>query len=103
MNKRGKSLFLIFGIILILLFTIMIYAASFSDISQSNFNNGTYANTSYNGSAVVLVGSNLSGTFASRVFDAVSVSSWDNFSASFNIPAKEYIYAVDNQADVWNS
>ncbi|MBI2628819.1 hypothetical protein HYW74_01930 [Candidatus Pacearchaeota archaeon] len=100
MNKRGKSLFLIFGIIFLVTF---VYAANFSDISQSNFNNGTFLNSSYNGSAVVLSASNLSGTFTSRVFDAISISSWDNFSLSFSIPTKEYIYAVDAQSDVWNS
>ena len=100
MNKRGKSLLLIFGIIILITF---VYGMSFSDITQSNFNNGTYSNSSYNGSAVTLNGGNLSGTFTSRVFDAVSVSSWNNMTAAFNIPTKEYIYAVDNQADVWNS
>src|SRR3989344_8809997 len=98
-KKRGillVGIIIFFGLMLVL-------AATFLDVSQSDFNNGTYANTTYNGSAVVLVGNNLSGTFTSRVFDATGASRWDNFSFNINLPTKEYIYVVDAQSDVWNS
>ncbi len=100
MNKRGRSLFLIFGIIF---FIAIVYATSFSDTTQSNFNSGTYTNTSYNGTAVILNGSNLSGTFTSRIFDAVSVSSWDNLSWDGNLPNRTYLYAFDNVDSIHRS
>ncbi len=46
--------------------------------SQSVFNNGTYANTIYNGSAIVLSGSNTSGIYTSKVFDAESAAKWNS-------------------------
>ena len=94
-----KASLLIFVLVLIA----FVYANSFSDLTQSNFNNGTYANTFYNGSAVVLSGANLTGNFTSRVFDAGANANWNNITFNFTTPVLDQIYAVDNQADVWKS
>jgi hypothetical protein len=54
-------------------------ALSFSDTNQSDFNLGTYSNTTYNGTSLVLVGNNVSGSFTSRVFDSGSYARWTSF------------------------
>mgnify|MGYP001570324787 CR=1 FL=1 len=87
----------------ILVFVSLVYANSFSDSIQSNFNNGTYLNTIYNGSAVVLSGTNLTGNFTSRIFDAGANVRWDNLSWQGNESDIELLFAVDNSADVWKS
>ena len=71
MNSKKEVLMLLF---VILLSVSLIYGLTFSDTSQANFNNGTYNNTIHNGSAVVLLGSNTSGTYISRIFDATSLA-----------------------------
>src|SRR3989344_5982618 len=81
----------------------IIQALSFSDNNQANFDNGTYVNTIYNGSAVVLVGSNLTGTFTSRIFDAGSESVWNNLTFNSETPSLISLFAVDSAADVWKS
>ena len=77
--------------------------AVFEDNEQSEFNLGTYTNTIYNGSAVVLSSGQVSGTYTSKIFDAGDVSVWNNLSYSKNIPFIEFLFATDNQADVWKS
>ena len=54
----------------------------FSDGEQADFDGGVYTNTVWNGSAVVLSGDNLSGSFESRVFDSgiEAGASWNNLS-----------------------
>ena len=99
MMKRGILLFVIIGI----LFLSYVYALNFSDTTQANFNNGTYANTTYNGSAVILSGNNLTGTFTSRIFDASSVSRWNNLTYNSFLQTINFMFAVDAQADVWKS
>ena len=56
--------------------------AIFSDGEQADFDGGVYTNTIWNGSAVVLSGDNLSGSFESRVFDSgiEAGASWNNLS-----------------------
>ncbi len=99
-KAKNLMIFLFIGLSLMSL----IYAFAFSDTTQSNFNNGTYVNTTYNGSAVVLVGSNLSGTFTSRIFDSTTSSTrWDNLSSSKGLPTKDNLYSVDAQANVYSS
>ena len=70
--KKGNFVLvsLIFCFVLVLLIA-LIYAAMFSDLNQDNFDLGTYSNTTYNGSAVVLSGSNLTGTYISRLFGII--------------------------------
>lgn len=54
--------------------------AVFAITDQSAFDQGSYENTSYNGSAVTLVGENLTGTYISPVFNAGNRSHWTTFS-----------------------
>lgn len=96
--KKGFLLF-IFGV----LFMTLIYALGFSDTTQNDFNNGTYVNTTHNGTTVILSGNNLTGTFTSRVFDASSVARWDNLSSYNLTPSLDSLYAVDANADFWRS
>ena len=97
--KRGMI-----GLLAVLvLFAGLVGAEIFSDINQSNFNLGVYLNTIHNGTGVILSGSNLSGAFTSRVFDAGTVARWNNLSYSGSMPSEEYLYAVDVNADVWKS
>ena len=102
--KKGNFVLvsLIFCFVLVLLIA-LIYAAMFSDLNQDNFDLGTYSNTTYNGSAVVLSGSNLTGTYISRIFDAGTDAVWNNLSylgVTLSLPV---LYAVDVQSDFWKS
>lgn len=96
---------IIIGISIIFLLIIIAigFATQIIDDTQDEFNLGNYNNTLYNGSAVVLSGANTSGTYTSRIFDAGSNARWDDITITRNLQTKEYIYAVDNTADVWNS
>ncbi|MCH7567922.1 MAG: hypothetical protein IIA87_00725 [Nanoarchaeota archaeon] len=76
--------------------------AIFEDFGNS-FNNGTFENTVYNGSSVVLSGSNLSGNYTSQVFDATQLATWNNISLVRKIPKFDYLYVFDNDKDVWRS
>src|SRR3989338_6874090 len=100
MNSKKEVLMLLF---VILLSVSLIYGLTFSDTSQANFNNGTYNNTIHNGSAVVLLGSNTSGTYISRIFDATSLASWNNLTYAITTPSLPVLYAVDAQSDFWKS
>ena len=71
--------------------------------SQTNFDEGTYENTLWNGSAVVLSSGQSSGNYISKVFDAGINSTWNNLSWTGNLPNVKYIFATDNQADIWSS
>lgn len=102
MKKRGCLLIVIILFLVLMSFN-LVYASSFNDTSQSDFNQGSYNNTLHNGTAVILSGANLSGNYTSRIFDASTISRWDNFSLNRNLESKQYIYTIDNQADVWNS
>ncbi|MFQ5531737.1 MAG: hypothetical protein ACE5ES_03935, partial [Candidatus Nanoarchaeia archaeon] len=78
MKSKGKK---VIGFIFLFLFLIAFtYAAVFQDLTQGDFDNGTYINTLHNGSAVVLSGENLTGNFTSQIFDSTGLSSWDNIS-----------------------
>ena len=103
---RYLVLALIFvGLVVSLFFLKQAGLTGFAVFSQtgSNFNEGTYSNTRYNGSAVVLSGSNLTGTYTSKIFDAGNDAVWNNLSWEGNLESIKYIFAVDNQADVWKS
>ncbi len=97
MNKKS----LIF--LAIVLSGIIVYALSFSDITQGDFNDGAYVNTSHNGTAVVLSGTNLTGTYTSSIFDATSIARWDNLSAYNITPSRINLFVGDVAADVWKS
>ena len=77
MEKKLVSRYLVLALIFMglvgsLFFLKQAGLTGFAVFSQtgSNFNEGTYSNTRYNGSAVVLSGSNLTGTYTSKIFDA---------------------------------
>jgi len=94
----------IIGVLLLMIFSVFFAnALQFYDSTQGDFNNGTYTNTTYNGSAVILVNGNLTGTFTSRIFDANSLSRWTNLSWNGFLPKKEYLLAVDAQGKVYSS
>ncbi|MEK6883210.1 MAG: hypothetical protein AABY22_26525, partial [Nanoarchaeota archaeon] len=83
--------------------SIFVYSLTVSDSNSGNFNQGTYLNTTHNGTAVVLNNSNTSGTYISRIFDASGQALWNNFSITRSIPAKENIFIVDGLADIWRA
>src|SRR3989338_1705830 len=106
--KKGKEKNLIFRTLCIIVIISFIitnsFALIFEDSSQTDFNNGSYTNTTYNGTDVVLSNGNRTGSFTSRIFDAgIQQILWKNISWKGNISEKEYLLATDNQADVWRS
>src|SRR3989338_6080601 len=90
-----------FAVLLIL--SLIAFASHFIDSSQSDFNLGTYVNTTHNGSVVVLSGSNTTGTYTSQIFDATSDASWTNISWHENKPYTDLLFAVDGQGAVYSS
>ena len=54
--------------------------AIYDQTNQSDFDEGTYNNTDYNGNAIVLSSGQTSGNYTSQVFNAGSSSSWNNIS-----------------------
>ena len=52
--------------------------------NQSEFDLGTYNNTEYNGSAVVLSSGQISGTYTSKIFDVGDNAAWNNISWTSN-------------------
>lgn len=54
--------------------------AVYTQSDESSFDEGTYSNTEWNGSAVILSGENLTGTYTSKVFDAGANATWNNIS-----------------------
>jgi len=78
------------------------FAGNFEDKNQGDFS-GTYANTSYNGNGVILNGTNITGTYTSRIFDSGSLSRLNNLSYGANVSSTEYYYVIDNSADFWKS
>jgi len=93
------------GIILLIILnmSLLVLALQFIDRAQSDFDSGTYANTTYNGSAIILSGTNVYGTYTSRIFNANSTVRWNNFSITKTLPTKEYLFAADDNSDVWSS
>ncbi len=77
--------------------------AVFQDDIEGDFNNGSYVNTTYNGSAVVLVSDNLTGSYTSQVFDAGGESKWNNISWEEDKSSVYELYTVDGNADIWKS
>ncbi|MCX6749007.1 MAG: hypothetical protein NT076_05380 [Candidatus Pacearchaeota archaeon] len=91
--KRGVIILL-----LILLASCLVLAANFKDFDQ-----GTFSNTYYNGSSILLKGTNTTGNFTSRIFDASTISLWNNISFISSTPSSEEFYAVDAKANVYFS
>jgi hypothetical protein len=109
-NKRNLFIVITLGIVLFMASVGLYFFgnpltgfAVFEDSAQVDFDNGIYTNTTYNGSSVVLEEGNLTGSYASQVFDASADASWDNITITIFEPYVEFLYAVDTSADVWNS
>lgn len=58
--------------------------AIFQQANETDFNPGTYDNTTYSGGAIILDGENLSGSYISIIFDAGNDASWNNISWLWN-------------------
>src|SRR3989344_7237917 len=99
--SKSSLIFLI--VVFFVVFVGFIYASSFTDTAQVDFNNGTYVNTSFNGTGVVLNGSNTSGTFTSRIFDAGANSSWNNLTWYGSQPNITGLIISDVLSDIWRS
>jgi len=110
MEKRDALKYLVIGMISIgLIGALLIFGgwmtgyAVFEDLVEGDFDNGTYVNLIYNGSAVVLSGDNLTGSYTSQVFDAGSDASWNNLSWVSGEFDLESFFCVDGGGDVYSS
>lgn len=100
-------LFLAFGVLLMVIqvayfggitgFIVLSYA------NESDFSGGTYMNTVWNGSSIVLSGENLSGSYVSEVIDAGAPSTWNNLSWKGGLQTLESLFGVDGAGDVYES
>src|SRR3989338_2689101 len=100
LNRKYLIIISLFFMLFIITFVL---GNSFVDDVSIDFDNGTYFNTQFNGTAVILTGNNLTGGYTSRVFDAGFNSSWKNISfvndsGNFNV-----LFAVDADGEVWKS
>ena len=85
-----------FTIIFLSLVTI-VAASTVIDYQQSDFDSGTYFQTEWNSSGFVwLAPSNTSGNFTSQIFNAGSISQWNNISWFTEVPYNQEL--PDNQA-----
>jgi len=98
MNKK-----VVLSLVVSVFLLTVVYALSFSDLTQGDFNSGSYVNTTHNGTAVVLSGNNLTGNFTSRVFDAGGVARWDNLSSFFVLQNQSTLTIVDGSGAVYQS
>ena len=71
--------------------------------SGSSFNNGTFNNTLYNGSSIILSSNNLTGTYTSQVIDASADATWNNLTWTGGVPNVNFLFAVDGAGDVYSS
>src|SRR3989344_3802279 len=109
MRKKEALKYTLIGIITLGIFLVLLFSKGgftgyvvFED-SGTDFNQGTYINTTYNGSSVILSLNNLTGTYTSQIFDATADASWNNLTSSNSKPNVEYLYAVDGAEDVYKS
>jgi len=109
MEKRDAFRYVLIGAIGIVLVSILLVLRGgltgyliFEQTEEANFT-GTYLNTTYNGSAVVLSEDNLTGTYTSQIFDAGENSTWNNLSWVSVKPNLESFSCVDGGGDVYKS
>ncbi len=70
-----------FLILIVFSFISLVFASTFIDNQESDFNSGTYTNTTYNASGFIqLTEGNTSGIFTSQIFNAGSQAEWKNIS-----------------------
>ena len=98
MEKREAFNYLIVGTILLVLVSTLFFLKGditgytiFQD-SGTSFDNGTYANTTHDGSAVVLVGTNLTGSYTSEIFNALARISLTSLIKSFIVSVTSSIF-----------
>lgn len=117
MDKRGKHfrheviasylfIFLVIGGVVVLLSFLNTNFTGFvvyNQNSESEFDLGTYSNTEWNGSAVVLSSGQVSGTYTSKIFDAGAESNWNNLSHLTSTPNVNFLFGVDGGGDVYYS
>ncbi len=108
--KKRIEFYLVIAIIVSLLLMILYFVpfyltgfAIFSQENQSDFDEGTYVNTEWNGSAVVLVGENLTGNYISKVFNAGAEATWNNISWNSIEPNLESFFCVDGGGEIFKS
>src|SRR3989344_3868208 len=80
MKINHKELFLL---IIIFINIILVYSATFTTITQGDFDNGSYNNTYYNTThnfTQINITSFYSGNYTSKIFNAGSTSQWNNIS-----------------------
>lgn len=79
----------------------------FQTTSQAEFDQGVYENVSFNGTALVLAGANLTGSYTSKVFNASQPSSWNNVSWLYTgLSPTLFVRVCDDSLcsdDAWNS
>jgi len=79
-NKKGVWMKAMIFIAFAFLAISLVYASSFVDDTQAEFNQGTYDQTFYNSSGFVQLNASTSGNYTSQVFDATSSATWNNIS-----------------------
>ncbi|MGA2130615.1 MAG: hypothetical protein ABSG05_03340 [Candidatus Pacearchaeota archaeon] len=98
----------IFAVIMLLAAVFMISYLHFSPTGfailqgdQTNLSQGTFVNTAYNGSSVVLSGNQTTGTYTSKIFDAGNTSTWNNLTVqgSSNLVFNARICSVSDCSD----
>src|SRR3989338_1766513 len=80
LRNKYKELFLL---IIIFINVILVYSATFTTITQGDFDNGSYNNTYYNTThnfTQINITSFYSGNYTSKIFSAGSSSQWNNIS-----------------------
>ena len=110
MKKKVMQFFVLFLVFVVLLgvlhllrfggltgFTIL------TDSTLANFDSGSYNDTSYNGTGVVLNTGKTMGNFTSQVFDAGADATWNNVSFFGTTPNVEFLYSVDSLKAVYSS
>ncbi len=83
----------------------IVYAATFTDSTQTNFDAGTYTNTAWDTDHIELGSGQTSGSYRSQVFDGAESGtvSWDTLSWTETLNSATKLIAIDNDADVWKS
>lgn len=110
LEKEELGKYAIISLVLVGLIAILLFFSSgptgfavYEQGDQTEFDLGTYVNTFYNGSAVVLVGGNLTGGYISKVFDAGNDAVWNSLTRSSSTPNLNSLYGVDGGGDVYVS
>lgn len=101
-KKRGL---IVIGLVLLMI--AIVYGASFVNNDKAGFDAGVYDKTFYN-TSINVIQLNISqgflaGNYTSSIFDAGSIANWSSLGWGGNLSTKEYLYATDDNADVWKS